>query len=620
MSNPAEQQERPVDFGGPDDWPFEPFPREAIERPAIERFWAIARRCADRLAVRDLEKSLTYGELADQVRRLAGAIRQGAGAREGPVAVLLPNDASFPTALLAAFAAGRGVVPLDADHPLERNRLIAANAEPALLVSAGRILADVGELFPAGPLALDIDAVAGPAAEVPANVGGPEDPAYIIYTSGSTGTPKGVFQNQRGLLHDIMQSVNALHISDQDRLGMFYSAAVVAGLRVSLGALLTGAELHMLPPRELGSAGLAREIRRRGVTMFRSSATLFSHVAEALGPGGRLESLRVAALGGDRIEWRHYDAFRRITAPNSRFASHLGATECSTLYAEWFVDEAFRRDGERLPVGWPLPERRVRLIGDDGREVPDGEVGEFAVSSRFIAQGYWKNPELTERAFRADPEDPLARVYRTGDLGRRRPDGLYEFMGRRDHQVSLRGARIELGEVEAALQACPGVRNGAVIVRRSVDGQPEGLAAYVQPQAGIKGLAPRHLAAMLQQRLPAHMIPAEVFILDELPWLPNFKIDRLALERLDMANLSSAGPITDPLLAKVASTFEDVLKVKGATGEDTLLSLGGDSLQAVDVVLELERRLGIAVPLETFQQSQSLQELTDRIAAVRAQA
>jgi amino acid adenylation domain-containing protein len=603
-----------VDHGGPNDWPFEPLPPEAVDRPLIDLFRETAHRFADRLAVQDQARRLTYGELASEVEALAAAASFAAGARPGPVATLLPSDASAPIALLAAFAAGRGVVPLDVADPPERVRVIAENAEPSVLITTGALAPAARDLFAGDLPVVEVDGPRPPPASGALNGAGPDDLAYIIYTSGSTGRPKGVFQNQRGLLHDLMQLVNGMRISCDDRLAMVFPASVIAGLRSMFGALITGAELHMLPPNELGSAALARELRARGITLFRASGTLFGRLVQGLEPGERLDSLRMVALGNDRVDWSHVDAFRRICRDDALFACHAGATECSTLFVEWIVEEAARSEGARLPVGRPFPERRVSLVDEQGRPVPDGEVGEFEVSSRYIAQGYWRDPERTAGAFRADPADPLARVYRTGDLGRRRPDGLYEFLGRRDHQIKLHGVRIELGEIEAALRACQGVLDGALVVRRGARDEARALAAYVQLRSGVTGLASRHLLAMLSQRLPAHMLPAAVFILDELPWLPGSKIDRMALERMDrQRGAASPDGVSDPLQRQVARVFERVLGVSGATAEDTVLSLGGDSLQSVDLVLHLERELGVPVSLEAFQQSQSIGELTQWI-------
>src|SRR5581483_7192358 len=223
--------------------------------------------------------------------------------------------------------------------------------------------------------------------------------------------------------------------------------------------LLNGGSVHMLRPPEIGAAGIADEIRTRGITVFRSIATLFTSVAATLSASEKLDSLRLVYLGGDRVTWGDFDAFRRACRPDAAFGVHLGSTECSTVYLQWLVDGRLRGTGGPLPIGRPLPDRVVSLVNEAGVPVEPGEAGEFAVTSRFVALGYWREPELTARAFDVDAGDPGVRTYRTGDRGRQRPDGLYEFIGRKDAQIKLHGHRIEPGEVEAALRAVPPVRD-----------------------------------------------------------------------------------------------------------------------------------------------------------------
>ncbi len=196
----------------------------------------------------------------------------------------------------------------------------------------------------------------------------------------------------------------------------------------------------------------------------------------------------------------------------------------------------------------------------------------------------------------------------------RRPDGLLEFVGRVDRLLKIRGHRIEPAEVEAALRGCTGAAEAAIVVRHTSDGRPRALAAYVELEPGIKGLLPRHLLAMLSQRLPAYMLPAFVRI-RALPRLANFKLDRNALEALDQALLADMSDrMRNPLLDTVAGAFESVVGNGGATPEDNLLSLGGDSLQSVELVLELERRLGVGIPQRVFRDTRSIAELSAWIA------
>jgi len=507
-------------------------------------------------------------------------------------------------------AAGRAAVPLDADHPDLRNQLIAAHAGAVAVVSAGVFAERARSLFPANLAVLDCDAIeTGPPIEL--RRPGPRDPAYIIYTSGSSGAPKGVCHDHRNGLHDTLLQTSIGHVGPADRVSMVYSGVVIGGIRNVFVALLNGAALDILPPQALGAAGLARELRSRGVTIYLSVPTLFRRIAAAVAPDERIESVRIARFGGERIEWSDVDASRRVFSPEVHVHAAVGSTECSSTYAQWFVDDRQHAAGDRLPVGRPLPNVAVKVLDEDGREVPDGEVGEFVVSSPYLALGYWREPELTARAFSNDPSDPEVRIFRTGDVGLRRADGLLEIVGRKDQLIKLRGHRIELSEIERALRTCPGVADAGVVVRRHGSGAVKSLVAYVELDSDSDGLLPRHLQFMAGRVLPSYMRPSAIFVVDALPRLAVHKIDRPELARLDAAKAGRAEDrASDPLMDKVAGVFERALDCAGVTPEDNLLSLGGDSLLAVDVVAELERSLDLTVPFEVFQQSQSIRDLT----------
>ena len=591
-----------IDHGGPVDCPFEPFPDSALQGSISDRFDAIAARYPDALAVQDLERRLTYRQLAGTVEAIAAAV--SAAGRSGPVAILLNHDARYPAALLGVLAAGRIAVPLDVDHPRDRNRLIAEHAGATLVVSAGLLAAQARELFPANLTVLDVEALDFTARAPRAARPGPEDIAYILYTSGSTGAPKGVVHDHRTALNDTLLTTNTAHLSCDDRMVIFYSG-VIGGIRNLLGALLNGASLNVLPPQLLQADGIVREIRARGVTIYQSVPTLFRRVVQALEPGERMDTVRLVRLTGDWVEWSDFDAFRGAFSPTAVFCVAIGSTECSSTYANWFVDETVREAGAKIPVGRVVPGLRLTVVDDDGRDLDDGEVGEFVVASPFLARGYWRAPDLTAERFRTDPASPGGQIFSTGDMGLRRPDGLLEFAGRKDGMVKLRGHRIELAEVEAALRACSGVKDAVLVVRRHASGVPRSVTAYVELEDGIRGLLPRHLLAMMSRRLPRYMLPARVEIVPALPRLPNFKVDRTALVQLE----ASAAPPDDPVTARAMEVFARVIEVGDVTPNDNLLSLGGDSLQAVSLLLELETEFRIRIPVDVFQQSQSIGEL-----------
>jgi non-ribosomal peptide synthetase component F len=381
-----------------------------------------------------------------------------------------------------------------------RNQLIAQQAGAAALISADGLADQTRAVFSKDVPVVDLhrlDQIPGiKASRRP----GPDDIAYIAYTSGSSGVPKGVYRQHRSLLHDILQFTNTLHLNCEDRLALVFSPSVVVAARNIYSALLNGGSLHILPPRE-GPAALGQKLRSHGITVFNAAPTLFRRVAQTLGSGERLDSVRIVKFSTDRSSWSDVDEFRRVCPAESFLYVSLASSEC-TIHLHWFVDESLRATSAQLPAGRAIADRKVTLTDDDGNLVANGEVGEVVVASRYIASGYWNAPDLTRRAFTFDPADPRIRIFRTGDMGRWRSDGLFEWVGRKDEQIKLRGHRIHPAEIENAFLAFPEVADAAVAVRRNADGVPRSLAAYVMLRPEVQGLLPRHLAAMLQQRLP----------------------------------------------------------------------------------------------------------------------
>jgi acyl-coenzyme A synthetase/AMP-(fatty) acid ligase/acyl carrier protein len=306
--------------------------------------------------------------------------------------------------------------------------------------------------------------------------------------------------------------------------------------------------------------------------------------------------------------------FCRACRPDAVFGVHLGATECSTLYLQWFMRHGGPVPEQTLPVGRPIAGWDVALLDDHGDPVTDGEPGEFVVSGQHLALGYWRDAAATAAAFSTAPGG-AGRTFRTGDLGIRRADGLYEHRGRKDGQLKLRGNRIETGDIEQALRRCTGVKDGAVAARRNDRGAPNVLIGYVELQPGTRGLLPRHVQAMLARQLPAHMVPARVIILDALPRLPNFKIDRVALAALDDTRARQPNDGGDLLVNDVIHVFESVLGTSGATADDTVFTLGGDSLQAVSIAQALEEKFALAA--QPADRLLTIREIAAQIARLR---
>lgn len=649
----------PMDHCGPVGRSFEPFPGSALGGSIIDRFDVVVQRFSERVALSDCTDRLTYGELARLVYRIAAAVSDSVADRSGPVAIMLSRDVSFPAAMLGALASGRGFVPLDAGDPPERIRHVAAQSGAAAVISAGELASQSRSLFSNGLPVLDIHSLSDAARQPPPSCSRPDDLAFIVYTSGSTGRPKGAFHNHRNLLHDVLQQTNTLHLNADDRVALVYSPAVIAAIREIFMTLLNGASLHILPPQQLQPSGLVREIRARGITICRTVPVLLRRLAQSLGPDERLDTVRVVGMGSQRIDWGDFDVFRSHFPSDACLIVGIGATECGGNYCHWFVDEELRAKGGRLPIGRILPDASVMIADGDGCPVADGEVGEFVVASRYLALGYWRDPHLTGQVFAIDPGDPETRIFKTGDMGRMRPDGLLEYVGRRDQQIKLRGHRIEIGEIELVLGECTGVEDAAVVVRRDETGLPKSLAAYVERRPDAQELLPRDLLSILAKRLPGYMVPASLYVVEKLPRLPHLKIDRVRLAELDLATqvqlrdqttgklavltrrskkiLGSNVPALAPfwrrvkkmpaaifgpskvelLIDEIICIFERVIEMKGAKANDTVASAGGDSLHAVMVAAEIEQKYHLELPAEFAEERRTVGEIARWIHAHR---
>src|SRR5262249_14891105 len=306
--------------------------------------------------------------------------------------------------MLGVLAAGRGYVPLDADQPMARNQLIAQQAGAAALISADDLADQARALFSKDLPVIDFQRLDQFPAIKTGHRATPDDVAYIAYTSGSTGVPKGVYRNHRSLLHDILPFTNTLHLNCEDHLSLVFSPSVVVAARNIYSALLNGGSLYILPPHDLGPTALGQKLRSHRITVFNAAPTLFRRIARTLGPGERLDSVRIVKLSTDRSSWSYVDEFRRICPSESFLYVSLASSEC-TIHLHWFVDESLRASSAQLPVGRAIADRKVTLIDDDGNPVVGDEIGEVVVASRYIASGYWNAPELTRQVFTIDPAD-----------------------------------------------------------------------------------------------------------------------------------------------------------------------------------------------------------------------
>ncbi|HEX2190564.1 MAG TPA: amino acid adenylation domain-containing protein, partial [Longimicrobiaceae bacterium] len=572
-----------------------------------ELFGERARRTPDAAALLAAEETVTYAELDRRASRLANHLRGLGVGPEARVGVCLERGPALVAAFLAVLRAGGAYVPLDPAYPAARLAHVLADAGVAAVLAQE---STAGALPEHGAAVVRVDAdrerIEARSDAAPESGVGPESLAYVIYTSGSTGTPKGVLVPHAGLCNVAAAQVRDLGVRPDDRVLQFASPGFDASVFEIAMALGAGAAL-VLGTRETLAPGpdLAGLLRAQAVTV----ATLPPAALAAL-PGEELPALRTLMTAGEACPAELVERW----APGRRFLNLYGPTEATI----WSTTAACEAGGGRPPIGRPVANTTAYVLDGRLEPVPVGVAGELYVGGAGVARGYGGRPELTAERFVPDPFGgaPGARLYRTGDRVRRRPDGQLDFLGRADQQVKVRGFRVELGEVEAVLARHPEVRAVAAAVRGAEAGDRR-IVAYLQAGAGLPVAEVRELA---RAALPEYMVPAAFVVLDALPLTPSGKVDRRALPEPDPAAAgdepAAAHPRT-PVEEVLAAVWEGVLGVPRVGPLDDFFDLGGHSLLATRVVSRIRAVLGVEASVRDLFEHPTVAGLAAALAGAR---
>ena len=559
-------------------------------------FLAQAARDPDRSAVIAPERTLTYGELERWSRHLAGRLRR-LGARPGRlVAVVMEKGWEQVAAALGVLRAGAAYLPIDADLPPERLRLLLARGEVGIaLVQPGveeRVdwPDGIARLPVAGPAP---DAVPGDAEDLgPEPAGGPEDLAYVIFTSGSTGEPKGVMIDHRGAVNTVLDVNRRFGVGPGDRVLALSALNFDLSVYDLFGLLAAGGAVVLPPPSALRDpAAWTRLATTAGVTLWNTVPALMEMWVEYLEShrGAPPEGLRLALLSGDWIPVGLPDRIRALF-PRAGVISLGGATEASIwsiLYPVGAVDPAWKS----IPYGRPMANQTFHVLDETGRPRADWVPGDLLIGGIGLALGYWRDEEKTAAAF--VHLTPGERLYRTGDLGRYLPSGDIEFLGREDLQVKVQGHRIELGEIEAALGQHPAVQACAVTAPAAPGGGPRRLAACVVARQRPAPAA-EELRDFLSGKLPAYMVPGAWTFLDALPLSANGKVDRSALPLPEAPPPPAPAESTEAsgIALRIAELVARALRVERVDPNASLLELGASSIDMVRIANLLEDEFG----------------------------
>ncbi|MDH2390581.1 non-ribosomal peptide synthetase [Streptomyces sp. HNM0663] len=557
---------------------------------------AQAARTPRRMAVRCGERSMTYGELLGAVSAVADRLKRHGVGPGHRVAVSIDRSTDLPVALLGVLMAGAAFVPIDPAYPVERQQYM-------LRASGARITLTVGRLVgreAAGVLLVDgsDSGTSRPEADtLAAQNAGRDGLAYLMYTSGSTGRPKAVAVDHRCLVKGVLSMAPVVGPEPDDVWLSLTSPSFDPVLVDLFLPLVSGASVVIAEDDQvLDGQALRGLLARWEATVLQATPVTWSMLLEAGWSGG----LRVALCGGEPMS---PFLAARLCARARQVWNIYGPTETTI----WSTAHAVT-PGDRgvVPVGRPLPDTTLHLLDEERRPVAPGERGEVWIGGGGVTRGYAGEPRLTAERFVADPfSSSGGRLYRTGDMGRLNAEGELELLGRADHQIKIRGHRVEPGEIESRLAEVPSVAEAVVVPRKA--GESLRLVAYVRPKKGSL-LDEAQLRAHAESRLPRHMLPAVYLTVDEWPRTPNGKIDRRALAELRVpepshhpvapahTQESAAGPSgsgAHEVVDALAAIWQDVLGASPPSTKADFFALGGTSLDVMRMVKEIRARFGI---------------------------
>jgi len=588
---------------------------QSAEQSVADRFAQIAARYAGRIAISDSNVEWTYAELDQRSNAVGVQIIERLGSASEPVALLMNHAAPLIAAILGALKAGKLYLALDPSHAPERLAAMLADSRARLVVT-DKTHAALARSVSAALQVLEIsdDFVVPPAHGVFPKIS-PDAGAWLMYTSGSTGQPKGVWQNHRGVIHHSEVYSEWIQLTPEDRVSLLASCNLSSSTTPLFAALLNGAALCPFNVRAQGVEQLAVWLRERRITVYHSVPTVFRHLARAAGNHRPFANLRLVRLGGEPVLPSDVEIFRQHCPDHCRLMHSLSSTETG-LVSALLIDKHTALPAGRVSAGYPPRGIEVSLLDAQDRPVKPGEEGRIAVRSAYLRQGYWLRPGVTAEKFLPDPNDPRNLIFISNDRGRFLPDGSLEHLGRMDTMVKIRGLRVDLAEVEAALQATDLFEEAVAAAPEDESGERR-LVAYVVPRAGAD-VSSQACRRALRESLREHAMPSEFVVLERLPQTHGGKIDRRALPawRPRFVESEASGPRPRKGIEEnLEIIWKSVLGVARAGRHDDFFDLGGDSLRSVQLLVQIEKTFGVVLPPSTLVEHGTIEQLAGLLAS-----
>jgi amino acid adenylation domain-containing protein len=572
--------------------------REYPQRTPAEVFAAISAERPDDVALISDGQQISFGELARRAGQVATVLRSRAVSASEPVGIFLPRSVEAFAAVLGCLIAGVAWLPLDTAQPERRLAQLVDLASCRTALTLRALTKRLPEGLAAVPMDRDEPLWSEPVGTI--EVGSAAELAYVLFTSGSTGVPKGVMGATKALMNRIDWMHEVYPFVRGEVACCKTSIGFVDSVWEMLGALLAGVPTVIIPDDiVLDPEAFIALLRQYGVTRIVLVPTLLRVLLDcAPDLGRRLPALRMWSISGEVLA---PDLVRRfsLACPGRKLINLYGSSEVA---ADVLVHEVQDADSDGpVPIGKPLANTQVYILDRMGQPAPVGLPGVIYVGGACLALGYWGKPDLTAERFKANPiaGAPSPVLFNTGDRGVWRADGTILYLGRTDSQVKLRGVRLELGEILAALHSHVTVREAAVVIVGDADRQQ--LVAVVVGRPEHKAPVSTELRAYLQERLSPTAVPAKLLVVDALPLLPSGKVDQVALRSLAEAPTHYEAALNAiSVNGDVAEIWRTVLREDQIAATDDFFDLGGNSLLAMQVIVRVRRRFGIEIPIRAL--------------------
>ncbi len=591
----------------------------------LDRISAQASKTPDAIAVRVMDIQLTYAELETQSNRLAHYLHNAGLQQDQVVGVSLPRSSELIISLLAIWKAGGVYLPLDPNYPAERLAYMLEDAGASVLLTESKLSDPVAK---SDMNRIDLDTVRQKIDKQsdrrPDTHPAADRVAYIIYTSGTTGRPKGVYVKHRAFLNHCLDMLTHFELNENDAVLQFAAYNFDASLEQMIPTLMTGATLVLRDDEIWPTSGFHKKVSHYGLTVINPPTAYWADLAREWHrhpENAPYRQIRLCIVGGDVLAPAALRLWHRSPMRDVRILNAYGPTEAVITATTFDIPVDFGEQNQRVPIGRPRANRRIRIIDSHGQPVPPGIPGEMLIGGTALSEGYLNQSELTDRYFTYtdDFDGKQGRFYRTGDLVKYDHQGNIIFLGRVDEQVKIRGFRIELPEIEHHVKEHPVVSDALVSVHSRESGDKQLICHVICPDN--QNVHTQELSAFLQKRLPAYMIPVAFIPTDNWPVSPTGKIDRRKLPVPDNLFEADAADYVAPRTEteqKLAGIIGEVLDIPKVGVHESFFRLGGHSMQGTRVLSQIRDTFNVELPLRTIFENPTIEGIARAITEMQA--